>query len=155
MTTHQISIIGTGLIGSSIGLGLTAAGWDVVGWDVDPDRLHAAADRGALRPAARSKALAGPLIVLAAPVSAIIDMLAELRTDGLVTDVAGVKQSVANAAAHLPRFVGGHPMAGRESSGPDGASGALFTGAAWVVTPDGASSEDVATVDSMARALGA
>lgn len=155
MKIDQAAVVGTGLIGTSIGLGLTAAGWDVLGWDPNPEALAAASARGAVRPVEQSKAFSAPLVVLAAPVGSILQLLSELRADGLVTDVAGVKQPVAWAAAHLARFVGGHPMAGRESSGPAGASAALFKGAAWVVTPDGATPDDVTIVDTMVRALGA
>jgi prephenate dehydrogenase len=52
------------------------------------------------------------LVVLAGPVRAIIETLGDLSTGALVTDVAGVKMPVVEAASHLPRFVGGHPMAG-------------------------------------------
>lgn len=154
-TTPDAAVIGTGLIGASIGLGLTAAGWHVVGWDPDDDHLRIAAGRKAVVPVERAEAMAAPLVILAAPVEAILDMLPNLVTSALVTDIGGVKSPVLDAAAHLPRFVGGHPMAGRESSGLAGASPALFKGAAWVVTGDGADPADVSTIDAMIVALGA
>jgi prephenate dehydrogenase len=69
-------------------------------------------------------------------------------------DLAGVKAPVV-AANRLPRFVGTHPMAGRESRGPDAASAALFRGAAWVVATDGASPADIAAVETIISATGA
>ena len=128
-------VLGTGLIGTSVALALTGRGWSVTGWDPNPERLLAAADRGALTAADRAGVVAGPndLLVLAGPPAAIIADLESLDTDGLVTDVAGVKMPVAAAGSHLRRFVPGHPMAGRETTGPDAASGALFRGASWVL----------------------
>jgi prephenate dehydrogenase len=72
----------------------------------------------------------------------------------LVIDVASVKGPIA-AAARTPRFVGTHPMAGREVTGPDAARGALFRGATWVVVPNGANEADVQLVEEIIRALGA
>jgi prephenate dehydrogenase len=73
----------------------------------------------------------------------------------LVTDVAGVKVPVVKAAAVLPRFVGGHPMAGRETSGPAHASGSLFRGATWVLTTDGAETGDLEFLSDLVAQLGA
>ena len=60
---------------------------------------------------------------------------------GIVTDVAGVKTAIVSAVAH-PRFVGGHPMAGSEQEGVDGADAELFEGATWVLTPTAATDPD-------------
>ncbi len=152
------AVLGTGLIGASVGMALRAGGWRVVGWDADPTTAARAAARGALDTAAPSRngAVAGAdLVVLAAPPAAVVATVAELATDALVTDVAGIKGPVVAAAAHLPHFVGGHPMAGRELSGPEAASGALFRGAAWVLATDGAAAADLDRVEAIVAGFGA
>ncbi len=154
----RAGVVGTGLIGTSIALGLTDLGWDVVGWDPDPSASHGAADRGALGLIAESVEDAveeAHLVVLAGPPAAIIDHLTRLRTDALVTDVAGVKRPVVAAGAHLRRFVGGHPMAGREHTGPNAASAGLFRGSAWVLCNDGAEAEDIEELSRLVSSLGA
>jgi prephenate dehydrogenase len=104
----------------------------------------------------RDQALAGfDLVVLAGPPAVVVADLGELRTDVLVTDVAGVKVPVIRAARHLPRFVGGHPMAGREHAGPAAASPALFRGASWIITTDGAGERDLRTISGIVETMGA
>lgn len=153
----RVFISGTGLIGTSIGLGLRLAGWEVVGWDPDPAASSEALRRGAIQQVGR-----GPddhsdasVIVLSGPLTEVTATLAGMRTDALVTDVAGVKAPVAKAADHLPRFVGGHPMAGGATRGPDLASSHLFRGAPWVLTTDGADDVDLERMESIVRSLGA
>ena len=152
-------VLGTGLIGASVGMGLRGAGWHVTGWDPDPEALATSADRGALDRAEASAAvaLAGRphLVVLAGPQGAVVDTLGTMEYSGLVTDVAAVKVPVVAAARHLAHFVGGHPMAGREVSGPEAASAALFRGAAWVLVDDGADAGDLESVEEMVADLGA
>lgn len=152
------AIIGTGLIGASIGLGLRRVGWPVFGWDPHSGHLDEAVARGAVEAAASLDELlvaGGPdVVVLAAPPAAVIAAVAELDTPALVMDVAGVKTPVL-AASRLRRFVGTHPMAGREVTGPSAASANLFRGATWVVVADGAAEADVAVAESVIRALGA
>jgi prephenate dehydrogenase len=152
------AILGTGLIGASIGIGLRGLGWQVWGWDPNPEAAVGALKCGALdRSAATAKeAVSGAhLIVLAGPPMAVEEHLRTLSTDALVTDVAGVKAPMVEAGRHLRRYVGGHPMAGRESSGPGGASGSLFRGATWVVTTDAAREEDLEEIESLIIGLGA
>jgi prephenate dehydrogenase len=152
------AILGTGLIGSSIGLGLRAAGWRVIGWDPDAVVADRAFERGAVTEVATDfgAAVTGPLdlVVLAGPPGAIATVVRTLDVPGLVIDVAGVKAPIV-AAARPARFVGTHPMAGRESTGPDAASAALFRGAAWVVVTDGAAATDIAAVEEIIVTLGA
>lgn len=134
----KAAVVGTGLIGASIGAGLRESGWTVAGWDPSPSALAGAMAMGALDlEASEDDIQAAELVVLAGPVRAIIDRLGDLRTEALVTDVAGVKGPVVEAGAHLSHFVGGHPMAGRESSGPGAASPAMFRGASWILATDG------------------
>lgn len=118
----------------------------------------AAARLGALDVVAGSESEAvheAELVVLAGPVDAIVETLNDLETDALVTDVGGAKQPVLDAGAHLPHFVPGHPMAGRETSGPAGASGSLFRGAMWVLVDDAAASGDVERMKDLVSGLGA
>lgn len=152
------AIIGTGLIGTSVGLSLRASGWLVTGWDPDPLALAEALALGAIDSAAVSAPVAielADLVVLAGPPGAVIVDLAGLSTDALVTDVAGVKVPVVQAAGHLDHFVGGHPMAGREHAGPRAASAALFRGATWILCPDGAADGDLARMHEIVVGLGA
>ncbi len=155
---RSAAVVGTGLIGTSIGIGLSVRGWEVCGWDPNPSHLDQAAAMGAIanRAAGLTEAVAGAdLVVLASPPQVTVTILSTLRTDALVTDVAGIKQPVVRAALELPRFVGGHPMAGREVSGPIGASGDLFRGATWVLTRDQSDPRDRDEVASIVRSLGA
>ncbi len=157
MAPH-VGIVGTGLIGASIGLALGQVGWKRTGWDADADALTTARICGAIDDVATSPqgvADANPsILVLAAPPHAIQELVCDLTTDVLVMDVASVKTPIL-AASTLTRFVGTHPMAGREVSGPDAATPALFRGAAWVVTTDGASSDDLAEIGALVEAVGA
>lgn len=158
LMTGRAAVLGTGLIGASVGIALRSVGWHVSAWDPDPVALHRAGLVGAFDTAAgdRASALEGvDLVVLAGPVTSIVHILESLHTDALVTDVAGVKQPVVDAGRHLGRFVGGHPMAGRETSGPDGASGSMFRGATWVLATDGAGDRSLDEMASIVESLGA
>ncbi len=150
-------IIGLGLIGGSMGAGLISAGWDVVGYDADADVVDEAVRLGlATRfvPSFDDVVAQDPdIVIIAVPPKATIECLHRLDTDLPVMDVAGVKGAVVAAADHLPGFVGTHPMAGRETSGPGAASGALFRGAAWVLV-DNQSPEAEALAVSVIQALG-
>lgn len=150
-------ISGTGLIGTSIALGLRNLGWQTLGWDADPTALAGAVGAGALVPLdGIEPATLGPddLLVLASPPSSVLAAVSDLDTAALVIDVASVKGPII-AAARTPRFVGTHPMAGREVTGPDAARAALFRGATWVVVPNGADEKDVECVERIVTDLGA
>jgi prephenate dehydrogenase len=130
----------------------------VRGWDPSGAARTGALEVGALD--ALVEQPSGPvgdvdLVVLAGPVNAIVDTLSTLETDALVTDVAGVKGPVVRAGSRLARFVGGHPMAGRETSGPSAASPSLFRGASWILTTDGSSDADVDEMAAIVTSLGA
>src|SRR5438094_1503379 len=136
----RVAIIGTGLMGASVALAARARGDDVVGWDADPDALAAAADRGAVDPAdGMEAALAdAELAVVAAPIAQLPSTVAAVLVaagDATVTDVGSTKASVVGAAAGSPRFVGGHPICGSETRGPENASAGIFEGATWFLTP--------------------
>lgn len=151
-------VIGCGLIGTSIALGLRAQGIDVHLRDADPEHLRAAVDRGA---GSAEPALDPALVVVAVPPAATVDaVLGALQEwpGSVVTDVASIKDSVVagvDLADGSGRFVGGHPMAGSERSGPEAASAQLFEGRPWVITP-GRSATDAAVrlVEEVAVMLG-
>ena len=154
---QSAGILGTGLIGASIGQALTVAGWEVFGWDPDPAALERASELGSVTAVSDAAALLGSnvdLLVLAGPPEVVIRSVSEIEIDCLVMDVTGVKGPVVERARPA-RFVGTHPMAGRESSGPDAASPALFRGAAWVVVTDGADYDDVVAAEEVVTLLGA
>lgn len=152
---RRATIIGTGLIGGSLGLALRRAGWIVSGVDPDPDTEAQALERGVIDSSGVDPD--STVTFVAAPVRAISEAaqraLAETR--GAVTDVGSVKASVVAAVAD-PRFVGGHPMAGSEQLGLEGATPDLFEGAVWVLTPvDDTDSDAFATVHAVVKLLGA
>jgi len=134
---RRAQIVGLGLIGSSVALALRRAGWTVTGRDANDARALRALEIDVVD-ALGADELAEVAFV-ATPVATIPGLVNELfaaakRDDLIVTDVGGVKGPVAGAISS-PRFVGGHPMAGSEQEGPDGADADLFVGATWVLTP--------------------
>ncbi|MGH8979422.1 MAG: prephenate dehydrogenase/arogenate dehydrogenase family protein, partial [Acidimicrobiales bacterium] len=137
-TAPRAVVVGTGLIGGSIGLALRARGWHVSGWDADAARTRAALEHGAID--AEGDDWAAQVAFVATPAAAVAEIARALLDDErrplgfVVSDVSGVKAAVVAALDH-PRFVGGHPMAGSEQVGFAGAGADLFTGAAWVLTP--------------------
>ncbi|CAN5641103.1 prephenate dehydrogenase [soil metagenome] len=136
--TRSLGIIGVGLIGGSIGLAARESGWDeIVGVDA-PEVLEEASSLGAIDRASTLKEIRGVnLVVLAAPISKIKELLSELSpTDALITDVASTKTAiVGEAESHELRFVGGHPMAGSQLAGVSNAKADLFRGARYFLTP--------------------
>jgi prephenate dehydrogenase len=138
----RIAVLGVGLIGGSVGLAARErAGAEVVGWDPDEETLAAALARRALDVAAPSvaEAVASTDAVFAcAPVQALPGLvraaLAEAPRDCVVTDVGSTKRGLVEDVGD-ERFVGGHPVAGAETSGVESARGDLFDGAAWYLTP--------------------
>ena len=157
--TGPVEIVGTGLLGTSIGLALRRAGIEVLLADESPDHLRTASGLGAGRPAGPEEQ--PQLVVVAVPpdhLGAVIRRALEI-TDAVVTDVGSVKSGPLAEVADAPgveRYVGSHPMAGSERSGPLAASAALFDGRPWAVTPhDGSRPEAVELVDALVRICGA
>jgi prephenate dehydrogenase len=150
----RAAVVGTGLIGGSIGLALRARGWHVTGRDDDPARAARALELGALD--AVGDDAAAELTFVATPVSAVVgEARAALAHGGLVTDVGSVKAPIVAGVGH-PNFVGGHPMAGSEQDGVEGADAALFEGAIWVLTPTADTDADAyARVRAVVSSLGA
>ena len=167
----RIAIIGTGLIGASIGLGLKASGeiedLEVAGYDRSSDNLKQAKRMGALDVSARDAqdAVRGAaIVVLATPLLAMRRIMHEiapaLEQGAVVTDTGSTKAEVMEwAAGELPQpvaFVGGHPMAGKTDAGPDSAEAGLFRNARWVMVPATRSAASaVDAVRGMIETLGA
>jgi prephenate dehydrogenase len=138
----RVAIVGTGLIGASVGLAAKRRGATVVGFDEDAAVAEVAAERGAVDEAAPTlaEALGGAdLAVVAVPVSQLagrVRAVLEASGDGCtVTDVGSTKAAVCAAADGSPRFIGGHPVCGSEARGPEHASADLFDGATWFLSP--------------------
>jgi prephenate dehydrogenase len=140
MTVRRIGIVGTGLIGASVGLAARGNGMNVLGWDADAEALAVASERGALEAAGSmdDAVREADLVVVATPVATLpAQVEAVLGAGGAatVTDVGSTKGALCAAASDRTRFVGGHPVAGSEARGPASASGDLFRGATWFLTP--------------------
>jgi prephenate dehydrogenase len=156
-----VLIRGTGLIGTSLGIALSRKGYAVSLADPSPTAERLARDLGAGRLAEPSDP-APDLVVVAAPPDVVANVVIESLSrwpQAVVTDVASVKEAVAEAVtasgADTSRYVGCHPMAGRERSGAGHARGDLFEGRGWVVVPTNASNEAAVTaVTELAHAVG-
>ena len=149
MPIRQITIIGTGLIGGSLALALKKKKFAgrIVGCDreatLEKARQRGVIDAGSSNP---GDAVRGSqVVVLATPVLAIVDLIERLGPSlpakTLLTDVGSTKTAVAERAAQVfgknvgKRFLAGHPMAGKESSGVDSADADLFQKTVWFLTP--------------------
>lgn len=158
-----VLVLGSGLLGTSIGLGLRARELDVVLSDPSPSALGVAVDIGAGRPLTPGDHLIPELVVVAAPPDVTAAVVAQALADypdAVVVDIASVKGAILTELQHtgldLSRYVGTHPMAGRERSGPVAARGELFTSMPWVLCPAESSSPSaVKTAHSLAIDLNA
>jgi prephenate dehydrogenase len=158
-------VIGTGLIGTSVALALLAAGAQVWLADRDGNALALAVSLGAGRRLPAAGLAAGPadVAVLAVPPVAVASQLRAAQSRGLArcyTDVASVKELPLAQARELgcdmATYVPGHPLSGRERSGPAAARADLFTGRPWVICPQSANAQaDVERVTGLAAACGA
>jgi len=142
----RLAVLGAGLIGGSIGLAARRDGAEVVAYGRSPERLGRALELGAIDRAAASleEALEGAEACFACgPVGALPDQLAaalaEAGADCLVTDVGSTKLRLVESIED-ERFIGGHPLAGAETSGIEHARADLFRGATWYLTPHARSS---------------
>lgn len=152
---RRANVLGLGLIGGSICVALRDRGWIVSGDDADPSRVTEALSRGIVAKAGVDRG--AEVTFVAVPVMAVGDQVrrALIETDGFVTDVGSVKSAVCESIRDA-RFIGGHPMAGSELEGLDGADPDLFTGAVWVLTPTPETSDSAfATVAGIVGDLGA
>ncbi|MEV5576831.1 prephenate dehydrogenase [Spirillospora sp. NPDC052269] len=161
---RRVVVVGTGLIGTSIALAMTRRGAAVRLADRDPAAVRMAAGLGAGEPLPAGP-LAEPadLAVLAVPPAAVPEALSDAQKRGLArvcTDVASVKgiplAEAAERGCDMSVFVPGHPMAGRERSGPGAARADLFAGRPWALCPGPETAPDaVAVVTGLVRACGA
>jgi prephenate dehydrogenase len=156
----RIAVLGVGLIGGSIGLAARRRlQSEVVGYDPDPATLERAVeagviDRGASTPA---EACAGAEVVFcAAPIAGQAGLAASALEacgpDAVVTDVGSTKRDIVAALGSDERFIGGHPLAGAETSGVENAREDLFDGARWYLTPKSARSSGL-LYDRLQRTL--
>lgn len=167
----RLTVVGAGLVGGSVAAAARAAGAEVLLTDRDAEvRARAAAAALADRvvdalPAAVADA---QLVVVAVPATVAADVVVEVarhaRQDAVLTDVTSLKgalvpdveRRLAELGLGPQRFVGGHPMAGSERSGPEAADGHLFQGATWVLTPTPVTGAGALTqVSAVLRDLGA
>jgi prephenate dehydrogenase len=162
----RVALVGTGLIGGSVGLALAGRGHEIVGYDLEGGRVARAKELGAVSEIAASleDAVRGAAVaVIAVPVGQVVDAVVRALDAGagVVTDVGSVKGPVvaeveAARADGAARFVGGHPMAGSEQEGIEGADADLFVGATWVLTPTPTTEADAyTTLRALIRDVGA
>jgi prephenate dehydrogenase len=147
---ERILILGTGLLGTSVGLALKAAGFrgSITGWNRGAVGAHVALECGAIdafAPDPLTGAQEADVTVIAVPIFATLDLMEQLSGLGpehLLTDVGSTKAQIADAARRLyntperAAFLPGHPMAGKERGGAELADANLFRGAMWLFTDD-------------------
>lgn len=147
---RRANVLGLGLIGGSLALALAKNGFSISGTDANEATAQLALERGIIStigidPEAEISFVATPVSSIPAQVA-----LALQKTRGIVTDVGGVKASVVDVIKD-GRFIGGHPMAGSELAGLDGADESLFEGAVWVLTPSTDSADE--TFEKLAKII--
>lgn len=159
-----VAIVGAGQVGTMLGLALSAAGSEPALYDRDPEVARRSLARGAGGRVAVSleEALASDTVVLALPVSAIVATIrsqaAAFRAGGLVIDTGSAKRQVVEAMRRLPESVhaiGGHPLAGTERSGPEGADVAQLKGAPFALCPVREDPEALDRARALVERLGA
>lgn len=152
----QVTVVGTGLIGGSLALALRHRGIRVVGSDKKRVLTKAqeigAIDSGIENPA--RACVGSDVVILAANVGGIIDSIENLGPmlprNVLLTDVGSTKIEILKRARSVfgsssaSRFLGGHPMSGKEHSGVENADSSLFSGSAWIFTAEGDQLTDLA-----------
>jgi len=148
---ERIAILGTGLLGTSVGLALKAAGFrgSIAGWNRSPDQAQLAMQMGALDRVADDAvelARGSEVVLVAVPIYATLDLMEKLSQvlgpEQMVTDVGSTKRVIAEAGMRLfnqpdrAAFLPGHPMAGKERGGASLGDANLFRGAVWLFTDD-------------------
>lgn len=169
-STHSagnLVVIGLGLIGGSVAAGARASGRyrSVLGHDRDPARAQRALELGLVDGigSPREQMAEADLVVLATPVDAIVGLLPRIaewaRAGTVITDVGSTKGRITDVMSRLPErleAIGGHPMTGGTSSGPQAAKAELFRGAAWALVPNRRTGDVArARVRELVAALGA
>jgi prephenate dehydrogenase len=157
---QSITILGTGLIGSSVGLALRGNGFagSIIGWDRSPQEAETARAKGAIDSVASDPLTAArdtDCVLLATPVFGILEWIEKLApvlsSDQLLTDVGSTKRKICDVAANAfsssdsACFLPGHPMAGKEVFGAANADANLFQGAVWLFTAPGSTQENHAS----------
>lgn len=165
----RLALLGVGLIGGSFALAVRAAGKvsRIVGFDADLAALHQAVALGVIDDFAMTAAQAvvdANFVMIATPVGStrqiLRDIAPHLSHEAIVTDVGSTKGSVVEAAraelgAAFPRFVPGHPIAGREYSGVEHSEAALFADKTFICTPvDETDADAVRRLEALWRAVG-
>jgi prephenate dehydrogenase len=148
---ERIAILGMGLLGTSVGLALRAAGFrgSIVGWNRGAEGAHLALAAGAIDSIAADPLQAAresQVVLLAVPIYATLDFMEKLApilgSEHLVTDVGSTKAQICASASRLfnapdrAAFLPGHPMAGKERGGAALGDATLFQGAVWLFTDD-------------------
>lgn len=159
--TGHVRVVGAGLLGASIGLALKAQGIEVSLSDASPAQLRLAVDYGAGRPERDGDAPS--IVVVSVPPDVTASVIeAELARfpDAVVTDVASVKlepfRTLTARGVDLTRYIGSHPLAGRERGGAISARADLFLGRPWVICRDEETPADaLALIEDLALDLGA
>ena len=160
--TGPVEVIGTGLLGTSVALACRRAGLEVLLSDVSSEHVRTASGLGAGR--AKQPGDRAQLVVVAVPPDHLAEVIAAtldetVGTETVVTDVGSVKSGPLAVVADHPevrRYVGSHPMAGSERSGPLAGHEALFEGRPWAITPHPLSDDDkVELVEELVRLTGA
>lgn len=159
--TGPVRVVGAGLLGTSVALGLRARGIDVILADASPTHVAIAVDLGAGRAAEPGDT--PELIVVAVPPDVTARVVAaelEAFPEAIVTDVASVKAGIlaelVASGADVARYIGSHPLAGRERGGPLAARADLFAGRPWVVAAhDAISYRRASAIDDLILDLGA
>ncbi|CUR60387.1 Prephenate dehydrogenase [metagenome] len=153
--TGPVHVVGAGLLGASIGLACRRAGLEVFLSDTNPDHVRTASGLGAGTPYDGQRA---QLVVVCVPPDQLAAEISRALTSGaVVTDVGSVKTGpMSQVTGDLGLYVGGHPMAGSERSGPLAASAGLFDGRPWAITPhQDAQSDAVDLVGELVALCGA
>ena len=158
-----VGIVGLGMIGGSIGLALREPGREIIGYDPSETNARVAMERFcADRVTDMIDVASADVVFVAVPPQSAVEVLEQLkiakRPDTVVTDCTSVKAEIVGWADREGAgwFVGGHPMAGHEKSGPTYASSWMFRGARWILTPTkGTDRNALGTVETLVKAMGA
>ncbi len=164
----KIAVVGIGLIGASIALAVKHRGIQskLAVYDIDDDARHTARKRGIgddICPDIASCIANADLVILAVPVGAMKDVMAEikghLKHGAIITDTGSTKRSVIRDISPLvPQgcyLIAGHPLAGTEFSGPEAGFPSLFEGRYWLIVPGDAPDDKISALDDFLTSLGA
>ncbi len=155
-----IGIIGTGLIGASIGMGLKAKDHRVLGYDLSTENTDISIRRYAIDEAVSiEEGSKADVVFVAVPPAATVSVLeqvyAQRGPETLVTDTASIKADVVAWGTNKDHFVASHPMAGHEKGGPKFASNWLFRGAKWIICPGAAPAPLMEKLETVVKELDA